>query len=157
MAWSMKSCAMSILGLTMWHCTQAFLQPTVGPAKNKQLVHGIADVASDSVPEGANCGDASSQAFQAVALGAALGLVVSMVSAPAFASNDASGYRETDQSIAQYGKYSKKAPDTDGYEKTGSLLGKLGGFQNSVAPEAQITLDELKEIDPSSAKDAKKK
>merc|ERR1712113_440378 len=73
-----------------------------------------------------------------------------------FASNDASGYRETDQSIAQYGKYSKKAPDTDGYEKTGSLLGKLGGFQSSVAPEAQITLDELKEIDPSSAKDAKK-
>merc|ERR1711953_1226813 len=120
------------------------------------MVHGIADVASDSVSEGANCGDASSQAFQAVAFGAALGLLVSMVSAPAVASNDASGYRETDQSIAQYGKYSKKAPDTDGYEKTSSLLGKLGGFQSSVAPEAQITLDELKDIDPS-AKDAKKK
>eukprot|EP00419_Tripos_fusus_P009084 CAMPEP_0172656506 /NCGR_PEP_ID=MMETSP1074-20121228/1421_1 /TAXON_ID=2916 /ORGANISM="Ceratium fusus, Strain PA161109" /LENGTH=150 /DNA_ID=CAMNT_0013471359 /DNA_START=73 /DNA_END=521 /DNA_ORIENTATION=+ len=150
MAWSMRICAVSILGLIIWHCNQAFVQPTVGPSKNKQLVRRIADVASDSVPEGANCGHASSHAFQAVALGAALGLVVSMVSAPAFASNDASGYRETDQSIAQYGKYSKKAPDTDGYEKTGSLLGKLGGFQNSVAPEAQITLDELKEIDPSS-------
>jgi len=50
-----------------------------------------------------------------VAIVAALGLVVAMVSAPAFAANKASGCHGTDQSIANHGKYSKKAPDTDGY------------------------------------------
>merc|ERR1711934_95858 len=83
-------------------------------------------------------------------------------SAPALASNEASGYRETDQSIIAYngnskfGGQSKGTPDGDSLGRSGGLLGKLGGFTTAVAPEAQITLDELAKIDPTAKPPAKK-
>merc|ERR550525_2054101 len=99
--------------------------------------------------------------FQAVAVGAMFGLVMAFGSMPAAASNEASGYREADQSIIAYngasnvGAASKAQPDTEGLEKSSKLLGKLGGFTTQVAPQEQITLEELAKIDPS-AKPKKK-
>merc|ERR1719412_145589 len=96
-----------------------------------------------------------SSMFQTLAVGVTFGLVIALSSAPAMASNEASGYREKDQSIISYngnkkvGARERTAGDMDGFDKTSKLLNsrKLS-LEISVAPEAQITLDELKQIDP---------
>merc|ERR1712241_1159101 len=102
-------------------------------------------------------GDAGASWFtpsQAVAVGAVLGLVVAFGSLPALASNEASGYREKDQSIISYngnkavGAKNRNLPEEDELSKSFSLQSKLGGLKVSVAPEAQITLEELEKIDP---------
>merc|ERR1712008_510376 len=75
-----------------------------------------------------------SSMFQTLALGAAFGLVIALSSAPAMASNEASGYREKDQSIISYngnkavGAKTKGQSDMDGFDKPSKLLNsdKLG-------------------------------
>merc|ERR1712241_1252104 len=83
-------------------------------------------------------GDAGASWFtpsQAVAVGVVLGLVVAFGSLPALASNEASGYREKDQSIIAYngnkavGAKNRNLPDDEGLEKGSKLLGKLGGLK----------------------------
>merc|ERR1719219_2631648 len=99
-----------------------------------------------------------SSMFQTLAVGVTFGLVIALSSAPAMASNEASGYREKDQSIISYngkkavGGKNKSLPEEDMMANSSKLLGKMGGFKSEAAPEAQITLDELATIDPASKK-----
>ena len=101
-----------------------------------------------------------------VAVGVVFGLVLAFGSAPALASNEASGYREKDQSIIAYnglkavGGKSKSKDNLDEYSSLSKSLGLLGNLDKKtsdfgVAPQAQITLEELATIDPAS-KPAKK-
>merc|ERR1719362_158584 len=164
---SMKACVVSVLGLIVLRCSPAFVQPSVGPSQNNRVLRGTADTSQNPgfrAETTDSCAGASwSTLSQAVAVGAVFGLVMALGSSPALASNEASGYREKDQSIIAYngnkavGGKSKGQQDAQyNVDNTqGGLLGKLGSFTTSVAPEAQITLDELATIDPS-AKPTKK-
>jgi hypothetical protein len=155
---------LSVLGLIVFHCKPAFVQPTMGPTKDRRVMRGTADITHNFGFGSATAdGGAGSSWFtwsQAVAMGAVLGLVMAFGSAPAMASNEASGYREKDQSIISYngnkavGGKNKKLPEEEMMMNSSKLLGKMGGFKTEVAPEAQITLDELQKIDPN--KQAKK-
>merc|ERR1712156_546614 len=128
-------------------------------ASTSHMMRGSADISKVGSSGQAMDGGADSSwpsMFQAVAVGAVFGLVMALSSAPAMASNEASGYREADQSIISYngnkaiGAKTKKQADMDGFEKASKLFSssKLTGLSVTVAPEAQITLDELKQIDP---------
>ena len=137
---------------------------SVSSSKDRRVMRGTADPTQNLGFGSTTADDGAGASWftwsQAVAMGAVLGLVMAFGSAPAMASNEASGYREKDQSIISYngnkavGAKNKNLPEEEMMTNSSKLLGKMGGFKTEVAPQAQITLEELKEIDPQ--KQAKK-